>query len=70
MKEEISFEEFNIMPGITKDPEEERIMNTFIFQIFREDHRDKIVVKDYIDTLKLFSQLQVYRYGDTLMILH
>lgn len=58
------------MPGITKDPEEERIMNTFIFQIFREDHRDKIVVKDYIDTLKLFSQLQVYRYGDTLMILH
>lgn len=45
-------------------------MTKFIYEIFREEYRDKLIVKDYIDTLKLFNQLQVYRYGDTLMILH
>ena len=58
------------MPGVTQDWDEERILKTLVFEIFREDFRDKMVVKDYIDTLKIFVQLQVFRYGDTLMILH
>lgn len=52
------------------DYEEAAILTKFIYEIFREEYRDKLIVKDYIDTLKLFNQLQVYRYGDTLMILH
>jgi hypothetical protein len=58
------------MPGIAQDKEEERIIKTFIFEIFRENYRDKLIVKDFIDTLGLFCQLQVFKYGDTLMILH
>lgn len=70
MKEELSFDQFKLMPGVTQDWEEERILKTLVFEIFREDFRDKMTVKDYIDTLKIFVQLQVFRYGDTLMILH
>ena len=70
VKEELSFEQFKLLPGITKDWEEERILKTFVFEIFKEEHRDRMVAKDFFDTLKMFVQLQVYRYGDTLMILH
>ena len=70
IKEEISFDQFKLIPGITSDREEERILKTFVFEIFKEEYRDKMVVKDYIETLKTFVQLQVFRYGDTLMILH
>lgn len=59
-----------MVPGVCGDREEENTLKKFIYEIFREEYRDKLVVKDYVDTLKLFNQLQVYRYGDTLMILH
>lgn len=45
------------------------MLKVFIFEIFRQDFRDTISVKELIDTLRLFSQLQVYKYGDTLMML-
>ena len=70
VREEVDFEEFKVIPGIAKDREEERILKTFLFEIFRDDYLDKLVVKDYIDTLRMFNQLQVFKYGDTLMILH
>ena len=59
-----------MIPGVTSDREEERILKTFVFEIFKEEYRDKMIVKDYIETLRTFVQLQVFRYGDTLMILH
>jgi hypothetical protein len=34
-KEELSFEEFKILPGITTDSEEEFILKAFIYEIFR-----------------------------------
>ncbi len=69
-KEQLSFGQFVLMPGVTEDQHEERILTAFVYQIFREQFKNKLVVKDYIDTLRLFSQLQVFKYGDTLMILN
>lgn len=59
-----------MMPGVCANGEEERILKAFLYEIFREQYRDRLIVKEYIDTLRVFNQLQVYRYGDTVMILH
>lgn len=69
VKEELTLDEFTIIPLISSDREEQRMLKVFIFEIFRQDFRDTISVKELIDTLRLFSQLQVYKYGDTLMML-
>lgn len=70
IREDLSLQDFAIIPEITQDRTEERILKVFIFEVFRQDFRDTINIKELIDTLRLFSQLQVYKYGDTIMMLH
>lgn len=52
------------------DEEEEYIIRHFIFEIFRETDADYVSAQALLDTLSLFDQLQVYRYGDTVMMLN
>ena len=51
------------------DEEEAYILKHFIFEIFREESTEYIDAQSYLDTLSLFDQLQVLRYGDTVMML-
>lgn len=50
------------------DDEEQYIMKHFIFEIFR-DKDEFIEAQLLLDTLCLFDQLQVLKYGDTVMML-
>ena len=51
------------------DEEEEYILKHLMFEIFKEESSDYIDAQNYLDTLSLFDQLQVLRYGDTVMLL-
>ena len=51
------------------DEEETYIVKSIIFEIFRELSSEYMDAQIYLDTLSLFDQLQVLRYGDTIMML-
>ena len=44
-------------------------MKHLIFEIFREEGLDYVEAQVLLDTLSLFDQLQVEKYGDTIMML-
>ena len=69
-REEILREEFRLMPGVVEGAREERIMTALVYEIFRDENSGQVNIKEYLDTLRLFNQLQIYRYGDAVMILH
>ena len=64
----IQLDDLVLMDGAF-DEEEEYIMKHLIFEIFREDGADYVEAQVLLDTLAMFDQLQVEKYGDTLMML-
>ena len=44
------------------------MLKTYLFEIFCEDHENLINIKEYLETLRVFCQLQVFKYGDTIIL--
>lgn len=65
-EKKLKLNELILMDGF--DKEEEYIVKHLLFEIFRQESNDYVLAQDLLDTLIVFDELQVLKYGDTVMM--